>query len=121
MSPVRQKAGHARQEREHEDVEIDAGLLEIPPGEHHGRGHEHCGQAGQPGAECPGLEVDAEDDVVMRAKAGEPVHDVAVRGPRHDDAEQDSHGRAGADRDRIEDSPPGAQDRAERGNQGRQQ
>ena len=109
------KADHAGQERQHERVVIGRDLLEVPPGEHHGRCNQHCREQCEPGVERADLEIDADGDPVRLPEIGEPVDLVAARRPRHDHREHGRDRDCRGDRDPVQQSAPWAQQPAEAG------
>src|SRR6185312_15377999 len=116
------EAGHAREEREHQHVEVRPDLGEVPPGEHERRGRQHRAEAGEPGVQRAGLEVDADRDATRRTEAGEPVDGARSR-LEDQDEEHDGDGHRRADRDQAADLPfvleRGAEGEQRRGGQQR--
>ncbi len=89
-----------------EGVVVAAHLLEVPPGEDHGGDHEDGGQAGQPRAQLPDGEVDADGDPARRPEAGEPVDGVPMSRAHHDHGEHDRDHGGGEDGDGVEGASP---------------
>ena len=108
------EADHAGQEGQHEGVVVGGHLLEVTPGKDHGCGHEDGGQAGQPGAQRPGGEVDADGDPVGRAEAGEPVDGVPVSRAGHDHRQDGRDRGGGEDGGRVQDPPLAAEQHVQR-------
>jgi len=103
--PGQAEPGHAREEGQHQDVEVAAGLGEVPPGEHQRRGHQHRAEAGQPGAQRAGLEVDPDHDAARGPETGEPVGGVGTIRSDDEETEHDGDGCRDRDRDQIGDPP----------------
>ena len=108
------EADHARQEGQHEDVVVGGHPLEVTPGKDHGCGHEDGGQAGQPGAQRPGGEVDADGDPVGWAEAGKPVDRVPVGRARHDHRQDGRDRGSGDDGGRVQGPPFAAEQHVQR-------